>query len=162
MGCLGRLPLIVVLGVGCVALSASASAGTRTASAGAVVKAAFNKHLKKTILVDARGLTLYLFTADPKGTPTCHNDPTDHCSKIWPPLTTTSAPKAGPGVKASLLGTAKNRDGKLQVTYRGHPLYRNAGLTGYGLVADKKPGDVNGQGFFSLWYVLSPLGKPIH
>jgi predicted lipoprotein with Yx(FWY)xxD motif len=29
------------------------------------------------------------------------------------------------------------------------------------LKGDKKPGDVNGQGFASGWYVLSPAGTPI-
>ena len=156
----GRLPLIVFLAAGCVATAASASAADRSTSGGAVVKVAFNKHLKKSILVDARGFTLYLFTPD-HGAPTCYDDPAQHCARIWPPLTTTGAPKAGRGVKASLLGTAKTRDGKTQVTYHGYPLYRDAGANGLGLARDKKPGDVNGQGFFSLWYVLAPSGKPI-
>ena len=146
---------------GCIALAGSAAASTRTASAGAVVKAVFNKHLKKTILVDARGLTLYMFLQDPKGMPTCYNDQTYHCSKSWPPLLTAGAPKAGRGVKASLLGTAKRDGGGLQVMYHDMPLYRDAGAKPFGLIGDKKPGDVNGQGFGGLWFVLSPSGKPI-
>jgi predicted lipoprotein with Yx(FWY)xxD motif len=157
---LGRLPLIVLVAAGCVALAASAAAAPRSTSGGAVVKVAFNKHVKKAILVDARGFTLYLFTPD-HGAPTCYDDPDQHCARLWPPLTTTGAPKAGRGVKSSLLGTAKTRDGKIQVTYNGHPLYRDAGFSGLGLAGDKKPGDANGQGFFSLWYVIAPSGKPI-
>ena len=127
-----------------------------------MVKVAFNPHLKKSILVDAHGLTLYFFVADPKGTPTCVDDQTFHCSRGWPPLITTAAPKAGRGVKASLLGTAKRDDGRTQVTYNGYPLYRDRGLALIQLVGDKKPGDLNGQDFASAWYVLSPAGKPIH
>jgi predicted lipoprotein with Yx(FWY)xxD motif len=155
-------PLIVVLVAGCVALVASASAGVRSISAVAVVKVAFNKQIKKSILVDARGFTLYMSTQDSTGTPTCYNDATFHCSKSWPPLLTTGAPKAGHGARASLLGTAKRDGGGMQVTYRGYPLYRDAGAKQFGLKADKKPGDVNGQGFLGgVWYVLSPSGKPI-
>ena len=47
----------------------------------------------------------------------------------------------------------------MQVTYKHHPLYSWKG--GYGSPADTKPGDVYGQGFGSIWYVLSPAGKPI-
>ena len=126
-----------------------------------MVKVAFNKHLKKTILVDARGFSLYVFLQDPKGTPTCYNDQTYHCSKAWPPLLTAGAPKAGNGVKSSLLGTAKRDDGRLQVTYNGQPLYKDAGSAQFQLVADKKPGDVYGQGYSSFWYVLAPSGKMI-
>jgi predicted lipoprotein with Yx(FWY)xxD motif len=38
-------------------------------------------------------------------------------------VTTKGKPVAGPGVKQRLLGTIKLKNGKLQVTYNGHPLY---------------------------------------
>ena len=47
-------------------------------------------------------------------------------------------------------------DGKAQVTYNGHPLYRFSG--------DQKPGDTNGQGvsaFGGLWYAVSPTGDQV-
>ena len=62
-------------------------------------------------------------------------------------------PAAGPGIKASLIGTAKRKDGKLQVTYKGHLLYAFA--------VDKKPGDTKGEGlkqFGAQWYALTPTG----
>src|SRR5215471_14884104 len=93
-----------------------------------VVKAAYNNALKATILVDGAGLSLYLWTADnPRNNSVCAPDP--GCTKYWPPLSASGKPKAGPGVKASLLGTTK--DGKV-VTYNGHPLYHFAGYPGYG------------------------------
>jgi predicted lipoprotein with Yx(FWY)xxD motif len=141
----------------------AASGRVAAASAGAVVKTAYNKTVQKTILVDSRGRTLYLFTAETNGTPACTNDSTYHCSKAWPPLTTTGAPVAGKGVKASLLGTASRDDGTTQVTYRHHPLYRFAhDNSGSGIPGDRKPGDAHGQGFLRLWYVVSPAGKAIH
>jgi predicted lipoprotein with Yx(FWY)xxD motif len=88
------------------------------------------------------------------------NDPTYHCSKLWPPLLTSGSPVAGKGVKASLLGTVRRSDnGKLQVRYAGHPLYRYAG--GVSGPPDTKPGDVDGQGAVSIWFVLSPSGEVI-
>jgi predicted lipoprotein with Yx(FWY)xxD motif len=126
---------------------------------------AFNKKLNESILVDSRGLTLYLFTSDTQGPnkykPTCYDDATYHCSKAWIPLRTASVPHAGPGIKASLLGVVKRTDGADQVTYNGHPLYSAEGPNAFGLTPDKKPGDVNGQGFVGIWYVLSPNGDQI-
>jgi len=137
-----------------------ASAEKATVPAHAVVKVAFNKTLKKSILVDSRGFTLYMYTPDSAGNSACVNDATYHCSKAWPPLLTKGAPHAGAGAKASLLGTLK-RAGGTQVQYKGHPLYTDAGAASFGLVADKKPGDVNGQRFLEIWWVLSPAGTPI-
>ncbi|MFL5910899.1 MAG: hypothetical protein ACJ768_10065 [Gaiellaceae bacterium] len=141
-----------------VALVATSSASSSTSSQ-AVVKTAFDKALKATILVDGSGRTLYLLTSDPKGTATCAAlDPV--CPATWPALATTGAPKAGPGVKASLLGTTTGAHGVTQVTYNGHPLYTFHGGNGAG-AGDKKPGDARGQAFFSIWYVVSPKGAAI-
>ena len=59
-------------------------------------------------------------------------------------------------MQASLLGTSRRSDGKLQVTYNGHPLYLFA--------RDNGAGQTNDQGvsaFGALWYVLSPAGSAI-
>jgi predicted lipoprotein with Yx(FWY)xxD motif len=105
------------------------------------------------ILVDSRGITLYDFVKDKRGASTCYGA----CAALWPPLTTKGKPHAGRGVRASLLGTTKRKDGKLEVTYNHHPLYY--------YVADRKPGQTTGQGlnqFGAPWWVLSPAGKEIH
>ncbi|HVU76880.1 MAG TPA: hypothetical protein VHC67_04810 [Gaiellaceae bacterium] len=104
------------------------------------------------ILVDRRGRTLYEFAADKHGRSACYGQ----CASFWPPLLATAAQKTGPGLKASLFGTTKRRDGKLQVTYAHHPLYRFA--------EDTAPGQVRGQGLNEaggLWWVLAPSGSPI-
>ena len=101
------------------------------------------------VLVAANGHTLYLFTADKGKKSTCYRQ----CAGYWPPL---FAAKPTAGVKASLLGTTKRKDGKLQVTYAGHPLYFFA--------QDKKTGQVNGQGFVHFggsWWVDSAAGMKI-
>ncbi len=124
----------------------------------AVVKVAFNKKLKRKILVDARGRTLYLFQADLPGTSAC-TDP--QCVKLWPPLTTVGAPVAGKGIKAGLLGTFDRGGGITQVTYNKHQLYFYRGGYGY-KPGDRKPGQIRGQGFLSVWWVVSPKGNAIH
>jgi predicted lipoprotein with Yx(FWY)xxD motif len=104
------------------------------------------------VLVDGRGLTLYLFEADKNGSSVCYAG----CAANWPPLLAEGMPVAGTGTEQSLLGTTSRRDGKVQVTYNGSPLYY--------FVADKKPGDLLGQGidaFGGEWYVLSPAGTKI-
>ncbi len=103
------------------------------------------------VLVAANGRTLYLFTAEKGKTSKCYGQ----CAAYWPPLIART-PTAGAGLKASLVGTTKRKDGKLQVTYGGHPLYFFAN--------DKKAGDVNGQGFVHFggaWWVVSASGKKI-
>jgi predicted lipoprotein with Yx(FWY)xxD motif len=130
------------------------------ASAAAIVGTAHNTKLNADILVTGSGLTLYEYVSDvpqSKPFPFCVNDPNYHCSKHWIPLLTSGRPEAKGGAKQSLLGTVKRTDGTTQVTYKGHPLYTWKG--GYGGVGDKKAGDVNGQDFLSLWYVLLPTGK---
>jgi predicted lipoprotein with Yx(FWY)xxD motif len=105
------------------------------------------------ILVDSKGITLYDFPPDKGTTSVCYGA----CAALWPPLLTHGKPVAGPGARASLLGTTKRKDGKLQVTYGGHPLYY--------FVTDRKPGQTTGQGieqFGGPWWVISPAGKEIH
>jgi predicted lipoprotein with Yx(FWY)xxD motif len=105
-----------------------------------------------TFLVDANGRALYLWDADHGAMSTCSGE----CAQDWPPLTTTSTPKATGGVKASLLGTTKRTDGSREVTYAGHPLYTFAG--------DTKPGQTTGQGssaFGAPWWIVTPGGMAL-
>ena len=109
-----------------------------------------------SVLVDGQGYTLYLFVPDAHS---AHSTCTGICAVEWPPLTLptgTSAPKAGPGVDPSLLGTTTRTDGSVQVTYNGWPLYT--------WPDDISPGQATGQGLNNvggLWYVVSPQGNPI-
>jgi len=122
-----------------------------TKSGGATVAVA--KTRIGRILVDSKGITLYDFVTDKGGVSGCYGA----CAALWPPLITKGKPHAGPGVRASLLGTTKRKDGKLEVTYNHHPLYY--------FVTDRKPGQTTGQGvnqFGGPWWVLSPAGKEIH
>jgi len=143
------------------ALPLSATAERTTASDAAVVKIAFNKKLKRKIIVTGTGLTLYMFTADTGATPSCYDDETYHCSQAWPPYRSTEPPVAGPGVHAALLTTAPRTDGDPQVMYNRHPLYTDAGSVHLGLKPDTRPGQIRGQSFFQIWFVVSPQGRAI-
>jgi predicted lipoprotein with Yx(FWY)xxD motif len=155
----GAIFLCVLAALVLVLPLAATAQRTRTHDA-AVVKVAYNKKLKRKIIVTGAGLTLYMFTADTGATPSCYDDETYHCSQLWPPYRSTDPPVAGPGVIASLLTTVARTDGDPQVMYNRHPLYTLAGRT-YSLKADTKPGQIHGQGYLQIWWVLSPKGKPI-
>ena len=137
---------ILALGVGAVTAIA-ASAPTKPATV-KVRKVSLGR-----ILVNGKSQTLYLFEKDKKGKSACSGQ----CAKFWPPLLTKGKPKAGSGVKASLLGTTKRSDGTTQVTYNKHPLYRF-------LNDNNKVGATKGEGvnaFGAEWYVVGTNGKKI-
>jgi predicted lipoprotein with Yx(FWY)xxD motif len=123
---------------------------TNAAGAGPVVSTA--KTSLGRILVDAHGRTLYLFKKDRKGKSACSGK----CAGFWPPLIANGKPRAEGGARASLIGTTRRADGRMQVTYNDHPLY--------GFVKDTKRGQTSGEGvdaFGAEWYVASPAGSKI-
>ncbi len=127
----------------------TASSETSGGGTAAVITAASAPKLGK-IIVDSKGFTLYDFHKDKGGKSACYGG----CEQVWPPLTTEGKPQVGEGAMASKLGTTKRKDGTLQVTYAGWPLYTYE--------ADKKPGEANGNDFSSFgaqWYALLPSGE---
>jgi len=146
-----RLFASLVVSTAFASIIAAVAFANSTKSGGATVAVA--KTRIGRILVDSKGITLYDFVTDKGGVSGCYGA----CAALWPPLITKGKPHAGPGVRASLLGTTKRKDGKLEVTYNHHPLYY--------FVTDRKPGQTTGQGvnqFGGPWWVLSPAGKEIH
>jgi len=121
---------------------------TTSPAAGATVIVATNPTLGK-ILVNAQGMTLYVFGADTPGISNCSSA----CLQNWPALTVVSGnPTAGSGVSGTL-GTITRTDGTKQVTRDGMPLYTFA--------FDKQPGDTNGQNlneFGGIWTAAVPGG----
>src|SRR5260370_21288627 len=114
----------------CLVVAACGSSSQSTAAppgpAAARIAVATNAKLGQ-ILVDGKGITVYLFVKDTGTTPTCYTS----CAQVWPPVLTSGPPQAGTGATASLLGTTTRTDGKVEVTYAGHPLYY--------FVSDKQP-----------------------
>jgi predicted lipoprotein with Yx(FWY)xxD motif len=102
-----------------------------------------------SMLFDSSKQAIYVFEKDRKGGTVCYGT----CAEEWPPVLTDGEPRPGKGVKASLLGTVKRRDGGVQVTYADKPLY---------LYAHEGPGEVrchnvNLNGGF--WWVVGPDGE---
>jgi predicted lipoprotein with Yx(FWY)xxD motif len=101
------------------------------------------------ILFAGNGRALYGFTRDRRNGPSqCYGD----CAAAWPVYFATGALKAGTGVKQSLLGTVRRRDGRRQVTYNGWPLY---------YYAHERAGEVKCQNIVThggTWLVVRPSG----
>ena len=102
------------------------------------------------ILFDAKDRVLYGFTRDKRGgKSTCYGA----CARAWPVYFSKGKVKAMRGVKQSLIGTVRRRNGRLQVTYNGWPLY---------YYAHEGPREVKCQNvneFGGLWLVVKPSGR---
>jgi predicted lipoprotein with Yx(FWY)xxD motif len=98
------------------------------------------------LLVDAKGMTLYVYSKDTAGISNC----TGGCLASWPALVATADMMAGAGVPGKL-GEITRADGTKQVTYNDMPLYYFAG--------DKAPGDTTGQGVGGVWLVAPTTPK---
>ncbi len=101
------------------------------------------------MLFNSKKQAIYIFQRDARNKSNCYGE----CARLWPPVYTTGTPRALTGVKQSLLGTIKRRDGKRQVTYNGKPLY---------YYAHEGPGPVLCHNVFlngGYWWVIGPNGK---
>jgi predicted lipoprotein with Yx(FWY)xxD motif len=128
-------------------LTTSALAGSQSGAAVKVGSSSLGR-----ILVDSHGKTLYLWAHDRGSRSTCYGD----CATYWPPLLTVGKPRALSGARSALLGTSRRTDGRMQVTYHGHPLYYFAG--------DKRPGQTAGEGltgFGGRWDPVSAAGTAV-
>ena len=102
------------------------------------------------ILFDGRDRVLYGFTRDKRGgKSTCYGG----CAAAWPVYFSKGRVRAMRGVKQSLIGTVRRRNGRLQVTYNGWPLY---------YYAHEGPREVKCQNvneFGGLWLVVQASGR---
>jgi predicted lipoprotein with Yx(FWY)xxD motif len=130
-----------------VAATFAAGAG---ASAGARATLTARSSSYGSILFDGKGRALYAFTRDRRGGASrCYGA----CAKAWPVYFSSGRLVAGKGVKRSLIGTVRRRDGRRQITYNGRPLYYYVG--------DKSAGQVTCQNvdeFGGTWLVMRPSG----
>jgi predicted lipoprotein with Yx(FWY)xxD motif len=120
-----------------------------TFGAQARTTAALVKTTRAQILVDGRGMTLYVFALDKKNVSMCDGK----CAVYWPPVMvpTGTVPTKMSGISGTF-GTTKRKNGTRQLTFDGAPLYTYVG--------DKKPGDMTGQGSTGSggywWVVVAP------
>jgi len=135
------IAVLVVMAVVAVSAVAASSGGARLS--------VHSSEFGKTVFGPS-GKVVYVFGADHGSVSRCYGV----CAAAWPPLLTTGAPVAGPGVEAKLLGTTKRKNGSVQVTYNGHPLYYYS--------ADKvgkvmcQHANMHG----GLWLIIKPNGQP--
>jgi predicted lipoprotein with Yx(FWY)xxD motif len=149
-----RLPLKRI-SVAVVVTAVAASTVTAVADAGATrAKLQLRKTSVGTILVNAKGFTVYAFTRDGRNKDVCVK--ISGCAGAWPLLATTGKALAGPGVKSSLIGTITPKSGVKQVTYAGHPLYSYSGDSGPGQTSY-----VNFSQFGGNWPALNAAGQEV-
>ena len=143
----------VVLGVAATSVVMAglvAGAGATRAASEVAVRVSVSSTEYGKALFGPSGKVLYVFGADRGSKSNCYGV----CAAAWPPLLTTAAPLGGAGVEAKLLGMTKRTDGRLQVTYSGHPLYYYS--------ADKvgkvmcQHANMHG----GLWLIMKPNGQP--
>jgi predicted lipoprotein with Yx(FWY)xxD motif len=152
---LAALALIVA---GCGGSSPSSSSSSQTqasggeSSGGALTISASESPELGMVLVDSEGFTVYAFANDKGTTSSCYGA----CAEAWPPVIATGKPDAGEGATSADLGTTQRKDGTLQVTYAGHPLYT--------FVEDHNPSEANGNGstaFGGEWNALDESGAAV-
>ncbi len=129
------------------AATPAATAGQSTATGSGVAVNVGSTSLGD-VLVDGKGMTLYMFTADSDGKSACTGD----CLASWPALIGDSA-TPGAGLDPGKFATITRDDGTSQITFDKMPLYYFAG--------DKAAGDVAGQGVGGKWYVIKADGTVV-
>lgn len=103
------------------------------------------------ILVTSTGRTLYVFAKDQQNKSACYGQ----CATNWPPKLVPSGvtpPRKVAGITGTF-GVTMRTNGTHQLTYDGAPLYT--------FIADKKAGDITGQGLFALggyWWAVVTRG----
>jgi len=134
------------LAIALVALLAPAVVGAAP-SAKQVARQAQNPALGKTILTTTRGRTLYSLSAETNGRFVC----TASCLSTWRPLLVPRGVKPRGPVR---LGTVERPDGRIQVTFKGRPLYAFSG--------DSKTGEANGEGIEDVgtWHAAAVAKIP--
>lgn len=144
-----RIPLLFAIAAISAALLAGGTVGSAAARQAPVVKRVHSKTLGRWILTNLKGRALYTLSVEKGGNFIC-TDAT--CLVIWRPLVVSGGTTP---VGPVPLGTVTRPDGRVQVTYRGRPLYAFKG--------DNKAGQVNGEGVKDVgtWHAaVTP--KPKH
>jgi predicted lipoprotein with Yx(FWY)xxD motif len=133
-----------------VVLVAAAVSGVAHASADGRAMLTVRSSSYGAILFDGRGRALYAFTRDRRGGPSrCYGA----CARAWPVYFAIGRPVAGKGVKRSLIGTVRRRDGRRQITYNGRPLYYYVGDRSAGQVSCQNVAEYGG-----TWLVMRASG----
>ncbi len=93
------------------------------------------ENMKTGILTDNKWMTLYIFKKDTKNTSNCYWE----CEIKWPVF-------YNPDLTGNWYSSIKRKDGKMQTTLNGQPLYY--------FFKDKKPGEMKWEWLLNLWYTI--------
>jgi predicted lipoprotein with Yx(FWY)xxD motif len=129
--------------------SADTSRGVSGGSAGGGTSIVTGTSQYGRILFNAGHQAIYAFSRDGKDHSNCYGG----CAQAWPPVYTSGKPRASRGARESLLGTTRRKDGRLQATYAGRPLYYYAHEGPRQVLCH----DVNLNG--GVWKVIAPDGR---
>ncbi len=123
-----------------------APAGSVAAVSGPFVQVAESDEYGQ-VLVDSECRTLYAFTQDADGEPTCVDD----CAVNWPPLFTPdeSVPPLADELDPSQFSVVEHAEG---------PMLKVGDWPLYYFAADAAPGDTNGQGVGGFWWMVAADG----
>lgn len=138
---MAKLRILVLLLLVVLAASPVATYAQGTAP---LISVSTSKELGK-YLAGKDGMTLYSYPPDNINESVC----VDQCAKAWPPLTVESADKitADPAIPGKFATTTR-KDGTLQVTYNGMPLYY--------WFKDTKAGETTGHRVSRVWWIVPP------
>jgi predicted lipoprotein with Yx(FWY)xxD motif len=136
------------LGLSVLVVAMLATAAVAGVSNNYTINTATNKALG-TYLVNQTGFTLYYFANDKlgNGTSTCSGS----CATIWHPFYAKNV-TVPTGLNATDFTSVMRKDKMNQTSFKGWPLYIFS--------SDMKPGDVKGQGFKDIWFVIDPMKFP--
>jgi len=143
----------VGLGVAVAVAAAVIAVGASAASGGATTLSVRGSDYG-SVLFGPGGRAVYMYGPDRGSKSRCYGT----CARSWHPLLTKGKPVAGSGVKTNLLGTTTRKDGSVQVTYNGHPLYFD-NMTGESNAVGEigcQHLNVNG----GIWLIMKPNGQP--
>ena len=122
--------------------SAETTAAKKTTASDGPVIALADSSLGKIMTSD--GMTLYGFTMNSDGTPTCN----DGCAGAWPPAIVDSSFDLSTLPASGSFTIVDRADGTKQLKAGDWPLYQFAG--------DSAAGDTNGQGSGGNWFAVAP------
>ncbi|MEH6576334.1 MAG: hypothetical protein V7731_04585 [Amphritea sp.] len=95
------------------------------------------RNQEQSVLTDLSQRSLYTFDKDTQGQSNCYGK----CAELWPPLMADNNAK-----KSGSFDVTKRKDGKLQWTLNGQPLYT--------WIKDQQAGDITGDGVKGVWHIV--------
>ena len=128
--------------------------GTGVAQAG-VAKIKVSKTLAGSVITDARGYALFIFSKGGHSIARCEKIKT--CAADWLAVTTSGKPVAGAGLEPKLLKTIRYAGKVREVTYAGWPLHSYK----FAYSVQSSVINIGIKQFGGPWYALGPTGMII-